>query len=332
MSYQQSFTDLEYANRKRKTKREEFLEMMDEIIPWDEWVDIVVPFYPSGKRGRPTRGIETMLRMYFLQNWFNLSDEGIEDAIYDSYAFRKFMKIDFFNTQVPDATTLCKFRKLLVDHGIQKQYFKAISDFLQEHGYMLKGGTIVDATIIGASPSTKNAAKQRDPEMHQTKKGNQWHFGMKCHIGVDAFTGMVHTCEATSANVSDIEVAPKLLREDDEVVYGDSAYSALHKREEILSNENFANIIFKTNTKKPYRKNVWTDGPAIYWRNYMEYRKSSVRGKVEYVFHIMKDIFKYKKARYKGLEKNFAQQNLLLAFANLYMLGRSDLLKKTRFA
>lgn len=170
MSYQQSFTDLEYANRKKKTRREEFLEMMDEIIPWDEWVSIVVPYYPSGKRGRPTRGIETMLRMYFLQNWFNLSDEGIEDAIYDSYAFRKFMKIDFFKEQVPDATTLCKFRKLLVDHGIQKLYFKAISDFLHEHGYMLKGGTIVDATIIEASPSTKNVEKQRDPEMHQTKK------------------------------------------------------------------------------------------------------------------------------------------------------------------
>lgn len=332
MSYQQSFTDMEYSNRKKKTKREEFLEMMDDIIPWDEWVSIIVPFYPSGKRGRPTRGIETMLRMYLLQNWFNLSDEGIEDAIYDSYAFRKFMKIDFFNEQVPDATTLCKFRKLLVDNGIQKLYFKAISNFLQEHGYMLKGGTIVDATIINASPSTKNAAKQRDPEMHQTKKGNQWHFGMKCHIGVDAFTGMVHTCEATPANVSDIEVAPKLLRKDDEFAYGDSAYSALYKRKEILEDENLSKIDFRMNTKKPYRKNVWQDGPAIYWRNYMEYRKSSVRSKVEYVFHIMKNIFGYKKVRYKGLEKNFAQQNLLLALANLYMLGKSDLLKKPRFA
>ena len=317
MSYQQSFTDMEYSNRKKKTKREEFLEMMDEIIPWDEWVSVIVPIYPSGRRGRPTRGIETMLRMYLLQNWFNLSDEGIEDAIYDSYAFRKFMKIDFFNEQVPDATTLCKFRKLLVDNGIQKLYFKAISDFLQEHGYMLKGGTIVDATIINASPSTKNAAKQRDPEMHQTKKGNQWHFGMN---------------EATSANVSDIEVAPKLLREDDEVAYGDSAYSALYKRAEIVEDENLSKIDFRMNTKKPYRKNVWQDGPAIYWRNYMEYRKSSVRSKVEYVFHIMKNIFGYKKVRYKGLEKNFAQQNLLLALANLYMLGKSDLLKKPRFA
>ena len=168
--------------------------------------------------------------------------------------------------------------------------------------------------------------------MHQTKKGNQWHFGMKCHIGVDAFTGMVHTCEATSANVSDIEVAPKLLRKDDEFAYGDSAYSALYKRKEIFEDENLSKIDFRMNTKKPYRKNVWQDGPAIYWRNYMEYRKSSVRSKVEYVFHIMKNIFGYKKVRYKRLEKNFAQQNLLLALANLYMLGKSDLLKKPRFA
>jgi len=332
MSYQQSFTDMEYSNRKKKTKREEFLEMMDEIIPWDEWVDIVKPFYPSGKRGRPTRGIECMLRMYFLQNWFNLSDEGIEDAIYDSYAFRKFMRIDFFHEQVPDATTLCKFRKLLVDHGIQKLFFKAISEFLQKFGYMLKGGTIVDATIIEASPSTKNVAKQRDPEMHQTKKHNQWHFGMKCHIGVDAFTGFVHTCEGTGANVSDIKVAAKLLRKDDEVVYGDKAYNALNKRKEILADENLSKIDFRTNTPKPYRKNEWIEGEGLRWRRYMEHRKSSVRCKVEYVFHVMKDIFGYRKVRYKGLKKNIAQQNLLLAFANLYMLAKSDLLKKPRFA
>ena len=155
---------------------------------------------------------------------------------------------------------------------------------------------------------------------------------MKCHIGVDAFTGMVHTCEATSANVADIDVAANLLRKDDEVAYGDSAYSALSKRDEIVNDENLSKIDFRMNTKKPYRKNAWKDGPAIFWRNYMEYRKSSVRSKVEYVFHVMKNIFGYKKARYKGLEKNFAQQNLLLACANLYMLGKSDLLKKPRFA
>ena len=332
MNYQQSFTDLEYSNRKKKTKREEFLEAMDYLIPWNEWGQLITPYYPSGKRGRPTRGIETMLRMYFIANMFSLSDEGVEDAIYDSYAFRKFMRIDFFNEQVPDATTLCKFRKLMVDNGLQQLFFESINQFMVENHLIIKGGTIVDATIINAPSSTKNEAKQRDPEMHSTKKGNQWYFGMKLHIGVDAFRGLVHSCEATSANVADIEVAPKLLREDDEVVYGDSAYEPLYKREEITGNENFAGIIFKTNTKKPYRKNAWTDGPAIFWRNKMEADKSSVRGKVEYVFHVLKDIFKYKKVRYKGLKKNFAQQNVLLALANLYMLSRSDLLKTPSIA
>ena len=331
MNYQQSFTDMEYNNRKRKTKREEFLEAMDYLIPWDEWVTLIKPYYPSGKRGRPTRGIDSMLRMYFLANMFNLSDEGVEDAIYDSYAFRKFMKIDFFNEQVPDATTLCKFRKLMVDNGIQKAFFESISRFMNENKLILKGGTIVDATIIDAPTSTKNEAKQRDPEMHSVKKGNQWYFGMKCHVGVDAFTGLIHSCEATGANVSDIEVAHKLLRKDDEFAYGDSAYSALDKREEIIRDENLSKIEFRTNKRKPYRKNKWQEGPGTYWLCEIEKQKSAVRGKVEYVFHIMKNIFGYKKVRYKGLEKNLAQQKLLLTFANLYMLIHGDLLKKPRF-
>jgi IS5 family transposase len=167
MNGQQSFSDMEYANRKRKTGREEFLEIMDEVIPWDEWTAIIFPYYPKGKRRRPTRGAETMLRMYLLQNWFNLSDEGVEDAIYDSYAFRKFMGINFLNEeQVPDAATLCKFRKLLNDNGITKLFFDSVTSFLDRHGKLMHGGTIVDATIIDAPSSTKNAKKQRDPEMH----------------------------------------------------------------------------------------------------------------------------------------------------------------------
>ena len=176
-SKQITFSDIEYGNRKRITKREEFLDIMEEIIPWDEWVEFVRPYYPSSKRGRPVKGIETMLRMYLLQNRFNLSDEGIEDAVYDSYAFRKFMKIDFVNEQVPDATTLLKFR------------------------HIMHGGTIVDATIINAPSSIKNAEKKRDPEMHQTKKGNEWKFGMKCNVGVDAGSGLVHSITATSVNI-----------------------------------------------------------------------------------------------------------------------------------
>ncbi len=221
---QQTFTDIEYGNRKRRTKREEFLEIMNEIIPWDEWVAIIKPIYFDNKVGRPARGIEVMLRMFLLQAWFNLSDEGIEDAIYDSYAFRQFMGLDFMSEQCPDATTLCKFRKLLVDNNIAKAFFDGIANFLEEHGHMMRGGSIVDATIINAASSTKNQEKARDPEMRQTKKGNQWYFGMKIHAGVDAGTGYIHTVTATAANVHDVSEAHKLIREDDKVVYGDAGY------------------------------------------------------------------------------------------------------------
>ena len=216
---QQTISDVEYSARKRKTKREEFLEIMDEIIPWEEWVAYIAPYYPSGKRGRPPKGIEKMLRMYLLQCWFNLSDEGVEDAIYDSYAMRKFVGIDFFEEDAPDATTLLKFRRLLEKNNLNKAFFEAINRVMVESGHIMKGGTIVDATIINAPSSTKNAEKKRDPEMHQTKKGNEWRFGMKCHVGVDAGTGLVHTIEVTPANTHDVTVASKLIRSDDEVVY-----------------------------------------------------------------------------------------------------------------
>ena len=234
---QQSFSDMEYSLRKRTTKREEFLDIMDEIIPWDEWVDLIKPHYFSGKRGRPPKGIEKMLRMYLLQCWFTLSDEGVEDAIYDSYAFRKFMGINFLEEQVPDATTLLHFRRMMEESKLGEQLFRAINYVIEQSGYLMRGGTIVDATIINAPSSTKNAEKSRDPEMHQTKKGNEWRFGMKCHAGVDAGSGLVHTIEVTAANVHDINVTAKLIREDDEVVYGDSGYLGIEKREEIQSDE-----------------------------------------------------------------------------------------------
>jgi len=168
-----SMTDMEYSCRKRTTRREEFLEMMDEIIPWEEWAGLIVPHYPDGRRGRPVRGIITMLRMYLLQNWFNLADEATEEAIYDSYAFRKFMRLDFTQESVPDATTLLKFRHLIEEKGIAGLFFKTQNEFFAKHGRIMRGGTIVDATIIDSPSSTKNAEKKRDPEAHQTKKGNQ---------------------------------------------------------------------------------------------------------------------------------------------------------------
>ena len=324
MEKQMSFTDLEYSKRKRKTKREEFLECMDEITPWDEIVALIEPYYYKNTRGRKAIPIETMFRMYLLQKWYSLSDEALEDTIYDSYAMRKFMHLDFLEDSVPDATTLCKFRKIIVDNGIDKLFFEAVKKFMDEHGHIMRGGTIVDATIIDAPKSTKNQEQARDPEMHQTKKGNQWYFGAKYHIGVDAGTGLVHSLETTAANVADATVAHKLLREDDEVAYGDSAYCAVAKHDEIKSDLNLSKIDFRMNSQKPYRKNVWDNGPGIYWFRLMEYQKSRVRCKVEYVFHIIKDVFGFRKTRYRGLRKLEANGNMLFASANLYMIARGQ--------
>ena len=318
---QMTFSDYEYSNRKRITKREEFLDIMDEIIPWDEWVEFVKPYYPSGKRGRPTKGIEKMLRMYLLQVWFNLSDEGVEDAIYDSYAFRKFMGINFNEEQVPDATTLLKFRHLLEENHLGEQMFKAINYVLEQVGAMMKGGTIVDATIINAPSSTKNAEKARDPEMHQTKKGNEWRFGMKCHIGVDAGTGYVHTVTATPANVHDITETAKLIREDDEVVYGDSGYVGIQKRTEIKEDEHLSKIDYRI-TRRPSSLPKVSDN-AIDWERYIDNRKSSVRSKVEHAFKIIKGTFGFSKVRYRGIDKNLHKLNVLFACANLLMFSRA---------
>ena len=295
---QQSFSDYEYSQRKKKTRREEFLEIMDEIIPWDEWVSLIVPYYPSGKRGRPPIEIEIMLRMYLLQCWFTLSDEGVEDA-----------------------TTLLKFRHLLEEHGLGKRFFDAINRCLERAGRMMRGGSIVDATLISAPSSTKNAKKERDPEMHQTKKGNQWHFGMKCHTGVDAGSGFVHTVEVTAANVHDITVAAKLLREDDEVVYGDSAYLGIEKREEIQNNAQFSAIQYRIN-RRPGRLPRVSDN-AIDWERHIEHQKSSVRCKVEHPYRIVKNIFGFRKTVYRGLSKNLNRLYVLFASANLYMLVRA---------
>jgi IS5 family transposase len=252
---QQTFTDMEYANRKRKTKRDEFLKIMEEIIPWDDWIELIKPYYFDNKVGRPARGIEIMLRMFLLQAWFNLSDEGIEDAIYDSYAMRHFMRLDFMQEQTPDATTLCKFRKQLFENSIAQLLFNAVNEALEKRGHIMHGGTIVDATIIEAPSSTKNQDKSRDPEMHQAKKGNEWYFGMKAHAGVDAGTGYVHTVTATAANVHDITEAHKLLRKDDEFMSGDNGYQGIEKREEIVSDAHKSKMEYRIN-QRPMKRFV----------------------------------------------------------------------------
>ena len=316
---QETFTDMECSFRKKKTKREEFLEIMEEIIPWDEWVGVIKPHYPKGERGRPPMGIEKMLRVYLLQVWFNLPDAATEDAIYDSYAMRTFTGINFMTEAVPDETTLCNFRHLLEKHGLNKLFFDAINHVMVQTGHMMKGGTILDATIINAPSFTKNAQKARDPEMHQTKKGNEWRFGVKCHIGVDAGSGLVHTITVTAANAHDITEAANLIREDDEVVYGDSGYIGIEKRPEIKENEHLSNIDFRIN-RRPHSLPKVSDC-AIDWERYIENRKSSVRSKVEHAFRIIKCQFGYRKTAYRGLKKNENRLYAMFACANLYSLA-----------
>ena len=227
VSEQPSFTDVEYGNRRRVSRREQFLETMNATIPWARLVALIEPHYYKdrpGKRGRKAKPVETMLRMYLLQVWFSLSDEGVEDAVYDSYAMRRFLGLDFAVEQVPDATTLLHFRHLLEEHHVGEKLLAAQNEVFDANGWIMRGGSIVDATIIAAPSSTKNATGTRDPAMHQTRKGNQWYFGMKAHIGVDAGTGYVHTVTATAANVHDLDEAVNLVRAGDEVVYADAGY------------------------------------------------------------------------------------------------------------
>lgn len=300
---------------------------MDQMIPWKDGIALIEPYYPSGKRGRPTRGIETMLRMYLMQNWFNLSDAAMEDTIYDSYAMRSFMHLDFYKEQVPDATTLLKFRHLLEEHHIGEQILADVSSRLEKAGLIMHGGTIVDATIINAPSSTKNKEGKRDAEMHQTKKGNQWYHGMKIHSGVDAGSGYVHTITATSANVHDIDEATKLIREDDEVMYGDSGYSGMAKRPEVKSDEHLSKMEFRTNVR-PSSIKVPDTYQGIQWERDIENRKSSTRCKVEHPFLIVKWQFGYARVAYRGLDKNFHRFNVLFASANMIMCARAGRLRE----
>jgi IS5 family transposase len=232
---QTSFASLEYAGKKRQTRREKFLGEMERVVPWSALCGLIEPHYPrSGRVGRPPIGVERMLRMYFLQQWYSLSDEGLEDALYDSQAMREFVGVDLSREQVPDATTLLKFRRLLEQHELTKAIFEKVNAHLVERGLLMREGTLVDATIIAAPSSTKNQEGERDPEMHQTKKGQQYYFGMKAHIGVDADSGLVHSVHVTSANESDVANTHALLHGQERRVHGDSGYTGVAKREEII--------------------------------------------------------------------------------------------------
>jgi len=315
---QRSFSDLEYAAKKRVTRRDRFLGEIDAVTPWSALIAEVEPFYPKGEGpGRPPVGLERMLRMYIAQQCFGLSDEGIEDAIYDSHAIRGFVGVDLARGAAPDATTLLKFRRLLEAHQLTERIFAAINVHLAAKGLLLREGTVVDATIIAAPSSTKNQSEGRDPEMHQTRKGKQWHFGLKAHIGVDANSGLIHTVVTTPANVNDVTQAHRLLHGDEKYAFGDAGYQGVEKRKE--NRESTTEWLV---AMLPGKRRTLPDDELGRTQEMIETFKAKVRAKVEHPFHYVKNLFGLKKNRYWGLAKNTAQLFTLFALANLVIAKR----------
>jgi IS5 family transposase len=306
-----------------RTKKKEFLTQIERIIPWTEWLVLIQPCYYKGERGNQPYPLELMLRLYVLQNLYNLSDMATVTEAIDSRAFSEFCGVDSSN-QVPDGDTLGRFRNLLIKNELQEKLFAQVVVLLQGKGLILKKGSIVDSTLIEAPPSIKNREKQRDPEAHQTKKGNQWHFGYKAHISVDKDSGLVQKVKVTAANVSDIATMPELLTGEEEVVYGDSGYLGAEKRADaILKNKQGKKIRYKINRRPSQIKNrsLWSQGQL----KRREREKSSVRAKVEHVFAVVKGMFRYRKTRYRGLTKQVAALNMRFTLANLILADRPSL-------
>jgi IS5 family transposase len=317
MPTQTSFAELEYISKKKQTRRERFLAQIEAATPWAQLVAVIEPHYPKGNRGRPPIGLERMLRMYIAQNCFGLSDEGIEDALYDSQAIRRFVGIDLGREAAPDATTLLKFRRLLEENNLTAAIFEAINAHLAKRGLLMRQGTIVDATLIAAPSSTKNSTGERDPEMHQTKKGNQWHFGMKAHVGVDADSGLVHTVVGTAANVNDVTQAHHLLHGKETDVFGDAGYQGADKREENQGKQLSWHIAMRPGKRKALPETPW--GVVM---DKLEQVKARIRAKGEHAFHVIKNLFHHRKTRYRGLEKNTKQLYTLFGLANLVLARR----------
>jgi IS5 family transposase len=313
---QASFVQAEYAQKKKQTRRDKFLAEMETVVPWARLVERLRPLYPKGERGRPPIGLERMLRIYFLQQWYGLADEALEDALYDSQALRGFAGIELNRDPVPDATTVLHFRHWLEQHKLTEALFTEISALLAERGLLMRQGTIVDATIIAAPSSTKNKTKSRDPEMHQTKKGNQWYFGMKAHIGVDVASGVVHSLVGTAANEADINQTTTVLHGKEEVVFADAGYTGAEKRREHAEREVSWFIAAKRGTVKALPPGEREEAEAV------ERALAQLRSPVEHPFHIVKNLFRHRKARYRGLAKNTAQLHTLFALANLMIVKK----------
>jgi IS5 family transposase len=322
---QLGFADYEQSMARKRTKRERFLAQMEAVVPWKALIDLIEPCYPKtgSKGGRPPYPLETMLRIHLMQQWYDLSDPAMEDALIEVPTMRRFAGIDLISERIPDETTILSFRHLLERHDLGKQIFETVKAHLKANGMAMKQGTIIDATLIAAPSSTKNKKGERDPEMHQTKKGNQWYFGMKVHIGVDKDNGLIHSVETTAANVHDLTPVADLLHGEETVVYADAGYQGIEKREEMQGKA----IGFRV-AMRPGKRRALPDNPEGRLDDLIETAKAHIRAKGEHPFRVMKRQFGFQKTRLRGMLKNSCKVKVLAALANLFM-ARHLLLCKT---
>jgi len=311
-------TSLGLGNSTKRTRKREFLAQMERVVPWAALVELVAPFAPEGRRGRPPFSVDTMLRIHFMQQWFTLSDPSMEEALHDVPLFREFAGLGGWSDRLPDESTILRFRHLLEKHKLAAQILGLVNELLCAKGLMLRAGTVVDATLIAAPSSTKNASGERDPEMHQSKKGNQWYFGMKAHIGVDAESGLVHTVRGTSGNVNDVVEGNALLHGQESEVFADAGYQGAHKRADARDGVNW-HVAMRPGKRaaldKTRRSHELIDE--------LERLKASMRAKVEHPFRVIKRQFGHVKVRYRGLKKNTAQLSTLFALSNLWMVRKT---------
>ena len=319
---QMSLDTTGFERKTKRTRKREFLDEMNLVVPWAELVSLIAPHSPtrSAKGGRPPFAVETMLRIHFLQQWFNLSDPAMEEALYDTPMFREFAGLDMGEDRLPDESTILRFRHLLEAHNLSLQILATVNATLMAKGLLLKQGTVVDATLIAAPSSTKNQDGERDPEMHQTKKGNQWHFGMKAHAGVDADSGLVHSVATTAANAHDVTQAHALLHGEETDVLADSGYRGVEKREEIQAQHPDVNWHIAMMPGK--RKMLDKETPMGAVLEKLEQAKASIRAKVEHPFRVIKRQFGFVKVKYRGLAKNTANLVTLFALSNLWMVRK----------
>jgi len=313
-----SFASLSYESKKKKTRREQFLAEMDQVIPWEAMLKFISPYYPKAGNGRKPMPLEVMLRIYFMQQWYGLSDPAMEDALYDIESMRRFAGLDLQMDDIPDETTILHFRHLLEKHKLTEKLFEQTRRYLTDKGMMVREGTIVDATILNAPSSTKNRDNSRDKEMKQTKKGNQWYFGMKAHVGTDTGKGLVHSIVVTDAAVHDSKVMDKLLHGEEKAVYGDKAYAGEDRQRDCESR----GIEWCVKRKAVSGRKLSAED-----REY-NHRQGKVRAKVEHVFQVVKHQWNYRKVRYKGLYKNTVQVYSLFMLANLYLIRRELIMMK----